>query len=1405
MVAVSQLLVSSAGAAVVQMSNEEVIQRSKLIFVGSVIEKKARWNEKGNLIVTDYRFKVDQVLFGNKKEAEIVLTFAGGQLPEEGQAVSGVPEFLTGDNLLLMVEDPDTQLLSPVTGMHQGIIPDDATATKWQSNASTRHLSEFSRKKWKTRPGGGNRPFQEVVNEIKAQIPVAKGKPLPDRSVPAENQGAILRDLPSKQYETSASANQGSESSSPPASIPGPSTETPPLPDAVIDAGGGPDTSGPGEGPEEWSYSHRAKNVPIVFNPLPNSYNHDQYMMSQWNDYCDIYRVIASTGTWSWGNGRYDIAGWVNNATMISQFGSGWGANTLAVCWLRWDGTGFSIEADIAMNPAFSWSTDDYATYNNTSLHSVHQTFLHEIGHSWGLDHNWYALSVMNYSPHKYRAYVVLNLEDTMAVRSAFPGNAVARTDLGNHLFYASAYQDYDDSTLSTTVVQRGGSFTVSNFIIENVGTTTVGTPTVYWYLTPSINSFSGSIYIGSTTHASLGVNSYFNTSRTLSVPASTAIGTYYLAAYIGYTTGDSIGNNNSTWLDRLISVTCPSLSAPTGVSATDGTLCNVVRVSWNAVSGATSYNIYRNGVYIGNDTASPYNDAPGNTSTHSYTVRASNGCGLSALSTANSGWANAAPATPSGVAASDGTYCGQVRITWNAAARATSYDIYRNGVFVANDAASPFLDVPGNTSTHSYTVRARNTCGTSGLSAANSGWANAAPPAPAGVSASDGTAGCLVRVSWTAAPRATSYEVYRDGALVGTPAASPYDDNPGDNNPHSYTVRAKNACGTSTFSSPNTGYADCPPACTEVAWVTSFTPGTLRNDIGGWRGNRFRVGASPIEVVQLGRVFINGNGRDHELRIVRVSDKAVVASAVWTAAGGVHNQIKYVSLAAAVTLAANTEYYLVSQENAGGDYFYSFNTQVNTTAAASVVSAIYSTDGVTWSTPGGSTGNYSYVPVGLKYCEQESDCVETRWVTGFTPGTPRNDSGGWRGNRFRVGAAPVEVVQLGRVFLNGNSQSHELRIVRVSDKATVASATWTPAGGLHNQLKYVPLAAAVTLAANTEYYLVSREVAAGDFYYSFNTGVATTGVAAIQSAIYSTDGVNWFIPGGSAGSWSYVPVGFLYCGGGGGGGCVETPLVSSFTPGSRRNDVGSWRGNRLRVGASAIEVRKLGRVFLDGNVQTHVIRLVRVSDKAVVASANWTPAGGTHNQIKYVDLASPVTLAAGTEYYLASQEYAGGDYFYNFNTTVVTSAGGTVLSAIYSIDGTTWTVPSSGAGSFSYVPVSLVYCAPGGGSALEESVSGLETYSEAEAVETVGVDLGSVVIDNGYLVLPYVRTGGGGADYIVEISEDAENWVSAEGLIEETVTALDDTTALVEARFLVPVDQTAVRYLRLQVVSGSE
>ena len=603
-------------AAVIQMERQEVIQRSNMIFEGDVLEKKARWNEMGNLIVTDYVFAVYDVLLGEVADAEITLTFAGGQIGDEGQSLSDVPEFNVGDHVLLMLEESDIPLLSPITGSDQGkfvageMVDSNAQTAGQKSQGS---LVAFDGENQAVRDDSGNvMAFEDFVEMVRDEIPDAKSKALPDRSVPSFMKDLAIEDLPYMIYDNSSvKSSETKKTIKLDTSLPESKPEADhsefedskenDSTDGAFDVD---DDSFDVEGedilinarPQYWSRDRRWCNTPIVFNQLApggTQYLHDQYMMSYWNKYANnLFRVLVNPpGTWAWGNGRNDIAGWVNNATMISQFGQGWGSSTLAVCWTRWNGSNCIVEADIAMNPAFSWTTVDCNTYYNSNLYNTHRTFLHELGHAWGANHSFNALSVMNYAPKKFRAYTQLQADDTMGLRDAYPARAVSRTDIGVYGYYANGFQNYTDSGVSPTSVNAGSTVTVTNFVIENSGTNTVS-PLVNWYLVPNICSFSGSRYIGRTTHSSLARDSFFRTSRTLTIPSSIPAGNYYLAASVA--SSDSVSENNRTWIDRRITVVNPCSAQPLISPRPGSTLTsNSVTFTGGHVSGDLQHWIY--------------------------------------------------------------------------------------------------------------------------------------------------------------------------------------------------------------------------------------------------------------------------------------------------------------------------------------------------------------------------------------------------------------------------------------------------------------------------------------------------------------------------------------------------------------------------------------------------------------------------------------------------------------------------------------------------------------------------------------------------------------------------------------------------------------------------------------------
>jgi len=93
-----------------------------------------------------------------------------------------------------------------------------------------------------------------------------------------------------------------------------------------------------------------------------------------------------------------------------------------------------------------------------------------------------------------------------------------------------------------------------------------------------------------------------------------------------------------------------PPPSAPTGVSASDGTFSYKVQVTWNAASGATFYQVFRHTIndsagadQIGTSFSTTYDDTSADYGpTYYYWVKAVNAAGASGFSTPDSGILNA-------------------------------------------------------------------------------------------------------------------------------------------------------------------------------------------------------------------------------------------------------------------------------------------------------------------------------------------------------------------------------------------------------------------------------------------------------------------------------------------------------------------------------------------------------------------------------------------------------------------------------------------------------------------------------------------------------------------------------------------------------------------------------------------
>lgn len=177
------------------------------------------------------------------------------------------------------------------------------------------------------------------------------------------------------------------------------------------------------------------------------------------------------------------------------------------------------------------------------------------------------------------------------------------------------------------------------------------------------------------------------------------------------------------------------TISSPSGVKATkDG---DQVYITWNSVSGASSYKVYRS-----SSSAGSYSSIGATTSTYKYDtsplkgynyykitaltnsgVESTKSNSASCNHTSGGGETETKPNAPTGVTT---TYTGssiipEIRVSWNSVSGATSYKVYRcnsaNGSYVqiGNTTSSTFLnDLSPRTGNNYYKVKAINSAGES-------------------------------------------------------------------------------------------------------------------------------------------------------------------------------------------------------------------------------------------------------------------------------------------------------------------------------------------------------------------------------------------------------------------------------------------------------------------------------------------------------------------------------------------------------------------------------------------------------------------------------------------------------------------------------------------------------------------
>lgn len=285
--------------------------------------------------------------------------------------------------------------------------------------------------------------------------------------------------------------------------------------------------------------------------------------------------------------------------------------------------------------------------------------------------------------------------------------------------------------------------------------------------------------------------------------------------------------------------VSNPASGVPGNVAASEGNYSSYVFLSWDGVTGAINYVIYRSetatppgssGITTSMTTYFDEEAVPG--TPYYYWVQAyvpDADPPLSELSDPDQGFRKlAAPILISGSGASDGSSTAHVSLDWNESAGAASYQIVRNtsetlsGASLYSSGTASWNDedaVPARR--YFYCLRAYSSLSDSYSD--YSGWDSGyrAPLAPTGVTATDNSSTSGVQISWNGVGGdIDQYLIYRNtednpaGGSIFTSATSPYTDTDTYfGRLYYYWVKASNSSEgiTGSFSEPDTGNSRLP------------------------------------------------------------------------------------------------------------------------------------------------------------------------------------------------------------------------------------------------------------------------------------------------------------------------------------------------------------------------------------------------------------------------------------------------------------------------------------------------------------------------------------------------------------------------------------------------------------------
>lgn len=320
-----------------------------------------------------------------------------------------------------------------------------------------------------------------------------------------------------------------------------------------------------------------------------------------------------------------------------------------------------------------------------------------------------------------------------------------------------------------------------------------------------------------------------------------------------------------------------------------------------------------------------------------------------------------------------------------------------------------------------------------------------------------------------------------------------------------------------------------------------------------------------------------------------------------------------------------------------------------------------------------------------------EDTLVDTWFIHNGT----RNNFHSYIGVVIKVGPYDINVTAIGRMFYEGNTQEHNLKLVDAATGEDVVGASVTVQGGEVNKFTYGSLENTVTLKAGQSYYLLSEEHYEGDAFaeHGFRTDpngsvVVTGGVFFIPDETQPNYGYN----PDAAGEYGFVGLDIKYTVAKHAVSGTENELVSDIQYAENYlttlRDHGMQIGTMFTVGDRDIYVSSLGRLYFGGGANAHTMFLVdAATDQKVPFSTVTVPAGGTAGAYTWGDLPNPIKLEAGKKYLVICVEIADdGDTWLEGGSIAIGNEGISLNGSAYwnagnntyeKVEGTYWAATS--------------------------------------------------------------------------------------------------------------------------------